>query len=284
MATEYKLSYTAAEIDEKLGQIQTNSDILAAMFPVGSIYVTSTGDNPAHYLGGTWELIDKHLKTAYYDAGSTSGLFIPTANTDTAGVQINTSGHHISIRLDITSHTETGETNKILGNIDFTRVGATRINNTLYSVSATDTTEATILTELNYSDGTIRAIDVFCKKDSVTTIPIGATMRAVFEATVNTEFLENQFCDKFFWKKVGPINFTFVGDFTRTYQAEQGMTWEQWFESEYNVDNLVLCSNDLPGVVLSVHFNESDNVENIYTITEVIKSSKINESEYRVTL
>ena len=34
------------------------------VYPVGSVYITSTNASPASYLGGTWELIDKEFKIA----------------------------------------------------------------------------------------------------------------------------------------------------------------------------------------------------------------------------
>lgn len=50
---DFKLSYTAEEINEKLGLID---ELVSKMHPVGSIYLSVDSENPATYFGfGVWE-------------------------------------------------------------------------------------------------------------------------------------------------------------------------------------------------------------------------------------
>ena len=55
--------YTESEIDEKFANAGvSNSDLLAKIYPVGSIYMSVNNVSPASFLGGTWEqLKDRFL-------------------------------------------------------------------------------------------------------------------------------------------------------------------------------------------------------------------------------
>lgn len=168
-------------------------------YVVGDIIVTSTNENPASRYGGTWELFDKHLKRAYYDK-NTSGLFTPGGNTTSYSIYATTHEHTVNIRVDAVSSTATSDTNKLLGTVDYSKLGFSSLTHTVYSVSGSDSTEAAMLTELMYSSGAVTVIDIFPKKDSGT-IPASATLRGTFMGTINTEGINDAYCNKFFWKK-----------------------------------------------------------------------------------
>lgn len=55
---DYTLSYTVSEIEEKLAKVDTlTNTILAKVYPVGAIFLSTADTNPATYLGfGTWSI------------------------------------------------------------------------------------------------------------------------------------------------------------------------------------------------------------------------------------
>ena len=55
---DYTLSYTVSEIEEKLAKVDTlTNTILAKVYPVGAIFLSTVNTNPATYLGfGTWSI------------------------------------------------------------------------------------------------------------------------------------------------------------------------------------------------------------------------------------
>lgn len=60
-------------------------NILEAMYPIGSIYVSTIGTSPASFIGGTWEQIeDKFLvgAGAYFNAMDTGGEMEHTLTQD----------------------------------------------------------------------------------------------------------------------------------------------------------------------------------------------------------
>ena len=69
--------YTESEIDEKFANTGvSNSDLLAKIYPVGSIYMSVNNVSPASFLGGTWEqLKDRFLLGCgdTYSNGATGG-------------------------------------------------------------------------------------------------------------------------------------------------------------------------------------------------------------------
>ena len=55
-------------------------ELINLIYPVGSCITMSTNTNPSTKLGGTWTLIDKHMKAQYLD----SGIF--TANSSACSI------------------------------------------------------------------------------------------------------------------------------------------------------------------------------------------------------
>lgn len=56
-----------------------------AMFPIGSIYISTTNNNPGNFIGGTWDQIEDRFLLAAgsaYNAGDTGGEVQHTLTTD----------------------------------------------------------------------------------------------------------------------------------------------------------------------------------------------------------
>lgn len=89
-----------------------------------------------------------------------------------------------------------------------------------------------------------------------------------------------------YWKRVDPnaktmISFTVICSNTtigdKTYQAEEGMTWAQWVDSEYNVDGYFLYGtevrlNDTYGITSDTVYVESTSIIDSNIIYRGVKS------------
>ena len=180
----------------------TDIVLKSAIYPVGSLYVTSTPENPATYLGGTWELYDKHLKTNYLATDKGDRLVKKTANENaySCNVHMTTHDHTAEIRFDATLLKSMGDTNLELAVLNFKNMGFHQIKDTVCSVSASDASEGIVAMELSFDTGSVIGFDVF-PKGTNTTLPSGSKVRGVFTCTVDSEWMIDDFCDKFFWKK-----------------------------------------------------------------------------------
>lgn len=83
MANNYTSSHTGSQIDLCVDTYQNAQQVQAAinaaklaMFPVGSIYISTNGTNPSTFIGGTWKQIQDTFLLACgetYAAGDTGG-------------------------------------------------------------------------------------------------------------------------------------------------------------------------------------------------------------------
>lgn len=170
-----------------------------ALFPVGSICVTSTNTAPA--MGGTWSLIDKEFKT---EKGTlTAGGVEYTAGDDVTidSVTFRKTGHIVELRITCSAGTF-AETNTNLISLanDAARVGLSAFpltNATAFS----DTGNALLSIECTAA-GTVRVTDCFViANPPVHTYTGGlSTIDIILIAATPSEMLDNA-CDKFIWKR-----------------------------------------------------------------------------------
>lgn len=81
------------EVTDTIADLAANFTILDALYPVGSIYLSTRSTNPGTFLGGTWAAIQGRFlvgQSSTYPAGSTGGSAThnhgksPTDNITTA--------------------------------------------------------------------------------------------------------------------------------------------------------------------------------------------------------
>lgn len=178
---------------------------LPVLYPIGSIFVTSDADyRPANKIGGEWTLMDKHLRSSFYDNENTTGLVTLTdSNCSAYNVLINVYDHeaHISISFNLKNSISSDfETNFILGTLDFSKLGFNKSSCTAYSVMATESSNAVCVTTLAYDTGKITCHDIFMQRGN-TQINAGDAIRVDFIVKIPINDMINGYCNKFFWKR-----------------------------------------------------------------------------------
>lgn len=164
------------------------------IYPVGSVYCSSTNRNPATDFGGTWELIDKGFKS------STTNDTAPfTASTNVVCTACTTvrSFSTVRIRLTLTINAEMTDNGMALGNFNFAKVGITALPmGYTTNVTANDGANGGMVWTLGNA-GELRQLDVFNKT------PIGSGHAWAIDITFNVPQWQmlDSFCDKFYWKR-----------------------------------------------------------------------------------
>lgn len=195
---------------KSISEIKAGTDVAlkSAIYPIGSLYVTSTPENPATYLGGTWELIDKHLKDALYDSSTVSGL-ISGVNSNLTGARcvITTSGHNVTFFFSVEFNIAIGETDRDVFTVDYSKIGISRIPMTTPVMLAGDEANGIAYCLLHYSSGLFTLRDIVPKADQGT-IVAGSIIQGQETFTLRQSYIDDAFCDKFFWKKTSLLDDT----------------------------------------------------------------------------
>ena len=195
---------------KSISEIKAGTDVAlkSAIYPIGSLHVTSTPENPGTYLGGTWELIDKHLKDAMYDSSAMSGL-ISGVNSNLTGARcvITTSGHNVTFFFGVEFGIDVGETDRDVFTVDYSKIGISRVPMTTPVMLTGDEANGIAFCLLHYSSGLFTLRDIVPKADKGT-IVAGSTVQGQETFTLRQSYIDDAFCDKFFWKKTSLLDDT----------------------------------------------------------------------------
>lgn len=171
-----------------------------SMYPVGSVYCSSTNVNPSESLGGTWELVDKGFK-----AGTTETTQEATEYLSAFKIASVRNGNTIRLRLNVTTAKDIGETTVSLGTVDLAKHGLIKDSTgffpyTVYSgVAMSDGANAVILIYFT-SNGVLQTADCFTS-DGIHTLPAGTPFYYDVVLPVMPSQMLDAFCDKFYWKR-----------------------------------------------------------------------------------
>ena len=167
---------------------------LEDLYPVGSVYCSSTNTNPASKLGGTWELIDKGFKSY---AGNDTSIFTPATNVVVDGAYLSRSGGTIRIRLTLTINASMSDTGMLLGTFSWNKVGFTGLPMGYATQMAySDKANGGIVFNITYA-GEVNQLDVF----DVSTVESGNSFALDVTFTVTQNGIYDSFCDKFYWQR-----------------------------------------------------------------------------------
>lgn len=171
------------------------------MYPVGSVYCSSTNTNPSALYGGTWELIDKAFSTANH--------IIYQGQNDTLkqfSILAEKSGNTVRFIIDMTTKIEVTDVTP-LGRISkdtMSKLGLTEAPyyflNDLKGTLAVVVDSGTIAHVQLAKSGEVTMYSVF-NVDGTKTIP--ANKRIFFDGVVTCkpEQMIDSFCDRFYWKR-----------------------------------------------------------------------------------
>ena len=174
---------------------QGNIDVYPIPYsPIGSIVVTSTNENPASRLGGTWELVDKE----FINVGTSSVGFEPSNNVKDATASFTRSGHTIILNLAFATNVELSDSSILLGTINFEELGITRFGFNTRETGFCDGGNSVLMIYVSASTGEMFCVDVVGANTVAENVSCFVTIPFQFVYT----YMLDEKCNKFFWKRV----------------------------------------------------------------------------------
>lgn len=171
------------------------SNLIKALYPVGTVVCTSTNTNPSSIYGGTWTLIDKGFKS--YSV-FTSSIFTAGTNVVADTVYLSRGANTIRIRLSLTINSALSDTGMSLGKLNWSAIGITGLHAALIEqLSYRDGANGGIVYSIFHESGEIQQLDVF----DLTPIPSGNTFFLDFTFVTDYTRMLDSVCDKFYWKR-----------------------------------------------------------------------------------
>ena len=191
-------AFNLNKIEEGIFQAHQNIDILKSAYDVGSIYITNTNIDPATIFGfGTWEVIDKEFKSQFLPADA--GIFTHnTTNVSESSAVAVLGGHTLRVRVTAVNKVALSDTNKELGTINLDKVG---VSNFVYTLTSNGScTDDTSIPRVSVTHNTGLITHLGTIGDS--TIAIDETINIDFTVPLIAERMLDEFCDKFYWKRI----------------------------------------------------------------------------------
>jgi hypothetical protein len=173
-------------------------------YPVGSLYVTSTNENPSSYLGGEWELDDKHLKRAYYISTSNPEIIKAVGSyCDDYTLEIIVDGHNILVSVTYSLSQDSTETNFNVVTLDFPKIGVSRTSFGAYFFASSDDANGIACLTMGGQSGLIQQYDFVGKNNNTVGFPKDTRVQGFVDLKTAKGYIDDNFCDKFFWKRIG---------------------------------------------------------------------------------
>lgn len=194
-------SWTDAQYPSAKTLYNAYNKLINIAHPIGSILITATNTNPASTIGGTWVLVDKAFKFAYFDAALNEADFWTNTNASLkqySNILIN--DHEISLRLNIWLDIQLDDSELELGKLNVAACGITEFSHTIFSdVSISDGGNCTVAYKLS-QDGTISVLEVL-NLDGTHSMDSGQNFYINLVQPIYHTKMIDSFCDKFYWKR-----------------------------------------------------------------------------------
>lgn len=193
LGAQYDESKTEYPIQLNANSCYRNNEI--ATYPIGSVYVSNTNENPGLKLGGTWELIDKEFKS--YGVNN-KAFFTPNSNVSSHDCWLIRAGHTIRIKLQFTTAVEITDAGADIGDFNYSLIGIERTNiSSANIVAGTDNGNCAFLYTINHSTGNVFIGDAV-GRDS---LPADSSCYIDFTIPIQQNYMLDSACDKFYWKR-----------------------------------------------------------------------------------
>ena len=177
--------------------ILTKKNYLDMIYPVGSVYVTSTNTNPSSTLGGTWTLTDKEFAYASF---SIADIFTTnTTNCTSLTGTIVRNNHFFTVYFTLTPKVAITDSTLVMGTFNLNSIGASSVNSQAYS-SMSDGGQATFVFNIT-SAGEFSTRDVMVRGSSTASSAAAQAVNGYCIIPVTTSQMVDSACSRFFWKR-----------------------------------------------------------------------------------
>lgn len=181
---------------------ETPNSIYNKLHPVGSIYMTTTSENPSDLLGfGTWELTGKGFKEFLtIERIDSDGKYftINGTNTTSATTYISRSNSSIDMRLHLINKVAWGDTELAIGNFNLEELGISAFPYMLRELGSSDDGNCVASFTIN-EDGSVGNSDAFAEASIAKANNIQLPIHC---ASIPHELMLDSACDKFYWKRI----------------------------------------------------------------------------------
>ena len=174
--------------------------ILDDLYSIGSIFITSTNENPSNKLGGIWELIDKTFIPNVYTVTSD----ITAINANISNAYIIRSGHTVRLRVNFQPTVELNDTKKDLFSIPLSILGFSGFSyNYFAQVTGSDGGQGNILIDFSADETKVVAscTDVNMK-DGSSSMDKGSNIYFDIKVNMHHYNMLDELCNMFYWKRV----------------------------------------------------------------------------------
>ena len=174
----------------------TPTALLNALYPIGSVYITSTNSNPANTLGGSWTLVDKEFKSVKHSEADTGDRFTKTTDVSSYDLYMIYGGHTIRLRLGFKLTAGYNKDDVVnVGDLILSNIGVSGLYHSILSIPAMGDAGNGLLMGNISNSGTVYINDV------VKASTAGGSLYINEEITLKKDEMLDSFCDKFYWKR-----------------------------------------------------------------------------------
>lgn len=170
------------------------------VYPIGSVYCSSTNTNPSEIYGGTWKLIDKGFETASTEVTQEATEYL--SNFVVASIRTERT---VRFRLQLTTAKDIDDTSVTLGTIDLESHGLSANNGSYFlygifgDVAMSDGGNSTITYDFN-NTGVLEVNDCL-NIDGTHVLPAGSSFYINAVVITSQSRMNDEFCDKFYWQR-----------------------------------------------------------------------------------